>query len=799
MAHRLPTRWDIRWEEELIQTWEREGRFKTKISGGKPVFVIDTPPPYLSSNRPHIGQTASYAHFDMIARFLRMRGYDVVFPFYLDRNGLPIEVQIEKKHNIVAHEVPREEFLRLCKEQLDSYEGEFVASLRRWGLSFDYWPHGTDSPEYRRMTQRTFVELWRRGLIYEAERPTPWCPRCRTALAEPEIEYREEETYLNHIKFKVQETGEDIIIATTRPELLPATVAVIYNPDDARYQRLSGLHAVVPPEGQVVPILPHRAANPEFGTGLVMISTFGDTRDLMIVNELKLPIRIVVDEGGRIKTGRYAGLTIREARAKIIEDLKAAGLLVKQERLVHNVPVCWRCKTPLEIIVTRELFVKQVEFKEKLIELAHKMEFYPPEYRQVLIDWIKSLELDWPVSRRRYYATEAPIWWCVKPNGERIPMVPNGGEYYQPWRGEPPAEVKEACKDGRLEGDPRVLDTWFDSSISWMYASGATKEFNVFPKVYPHSIMRPQGYDIIRTWLYYSLLRAFLLFGDVPFRHVRINGMGLDEKGEAMHKSKGNVIDLLAPVEKYGADPVRFWAAAAGRLGTDYRYNENMIREGKEFATKVWNVSRFVLSFPEPQTAPRLTPVDKAMLARLYNVARRIIEAYSRFDVYEPAQALYNFIWHDFADHYIELVKSRAYNREGVFTKEEQEAAIWTLYTVLKYSLKLLAPIMPFLTDKIWREAFGRSIHDEAIEDPPEQWKEGDEGLLELVKKIDSAVWRYKNRKGMSLADKLNAVLHIPEAAMPAARDLKHMHKVADVKPGRGAEQIDDEGLVWLG
>ena len=799
MAHKLPTRWDIRWEEELIKTWEREGRFRTKISGDKPVFVIDTPPPYLSSNRPHIGQTASYAHFDMIARFLRMRGYDVVFPFYLDRNGLPIEVQIEKKYNIVAHEVPREEFLRLCKEQLDSYEGEFVSSLRRWGLSFDYWPQGTDSPEYRKMTQKTFVELWRRGLIYEAERPTPWCPRCRTALAEPEIEYREEETYLNHIKFKVQETGEDIIIATTRPELLPATVAVIYNPDDARYQRLNGLHAVVPPEGQVVPILPHRAANPEFGTGLVMISTFGDTRDLMIVNELKLPIRIIVDEGGRIKAGRYAGLTIGEARAKIIEDLKAAGLLVKQERLVHNVPVCWRCKTPLEIIVTRELFAKQVEFKEKLIALAREMEFYPPEYRQVLIDWIKSLELDWPVSRRRYYATEVPIWWCVKPNGERIPLVPNGGEYYQPWRGEAPPEVKEACKDGRLEGDPRVLDTWFDSSISWMYASGVTKEFNVFPKVYPHSIMRPQGYDIIRTWLYYSLLRAYLLFGNVPFRHVRINGMGLDEKGEAMHKSKGNVIDLLAPVEKYGADPVRFWAAAAGRLGTDYRYNENMIREGKEFVTKVWNVSRFVLSFPEPQAAPRLMPVDKAMLARLYNVARRVIEAYGRFDVYEPAHALYNFIWHDFADHYIELVKSRAYNREGVFTKEEQEAAIWTLYTVLRYSLKLLAPIMPFLTDKIWREAFGRSIHDETIEDPPEQWRDGNENLFELVKKINSAVWRYKNRKGMSLADKLDAVLYVPEAAMPAARDLKHMHKVADVRPGRGAEQIDDEGLVWLG
>ncbi|AET32010.1 valyl-tRNA synthetase [Pyrobaculum ferrireducens] len=799
VAHRLPPRWDLKWETELLKTWEAEGRFRTRISGTRPVFVIDTPPPYLSSNRPHIGQTASYAHFDMIARFLKMRGIDVVFPFYLDRNGLPIEVQVEKKYGIVAHEVPREKFVKMCKEELDSYEGEFVSSLRRWGISFDYWPQGTDSPEYRQMTQNTFIEIWRRGLVYEAERPTPWCPRCRTALAEPEIEYREEETYLNYIKFRVRETGEDIIIATTRPELLPATVAVIFHPGDDRYKRLEGMHAVVPPEGQVVPILPHRAANPNFGTGLVMISTFGDTRDLMIVNELKLPIKIVVDEGGRISAGRYAGLSIREARAKIIEDLKREGLLVKQEKLVHNVPVCWRCKTPLEIIVTRELFIKQIEFKEKLIELANKMEFKPPEYRQVLIDWIKSLELDWPVSRRRYYATEIPLWWCVKPSGERTPVLPKGDRYYVPWRDEPPPEVKEACKDGKLEGDTRVFDTWFDSSISWMYASGVTKEHNVFPKVYPHSIMRPQGYDIIRTWLYYSLLRAYLLYGDVPFRYVRINGMGLDEKGEAMHKSKGNVIDLLAPVEKYGADPVRFWAAAAGRLGSDYRYNENIIREGKEFQTKVWNISRFVLSFPEPQHKPQLMPVDTAILARLYEVAKRVISAYSDFDVYEPAHALYNFIWHDFADHYIELVKSRAYNREGVYTDEEQKAAIWTLYTVWRYSLKLLAPIMPFVTDKIWREVYGKSIHDETIEDPPEEWRGGDAALFDLVKKINSAVWRYKNRNGMSLADPLNAVLYVPEAAMAAAKDLKYMHKATDVRPGRGTQQIDEEGIVWLG
>lgn len=779
---------------ELLKKWEEEGQFLTKVGEG-PVLVIDTPPPYLSSNRPHIGQTASYAHFDMVARFFRMRGVSVVFPFYLDRNGLPIEVQVERKYGINAHEMPREKFLELCKRELDQYEKDFVWTLRRWGMSFDYWPEGTDSEAYRAMTQRTFVELWRRGLIYEAERPTPWCPRCRTALAEPEIEYKEEKTYLNYIKFKVEETGEDIVIATTRPELLPATVAVIFNPDDGRYRRLEGLHAVVPPEGQRVPILPHRAANPHFGTGLVMVSTFGDTRDLMIVNELKLPMRVIVDEDGQIREGLYKGLTVTEARRRIVEDLDRQGLLVKREPLSHNVPLCWRCKTPLEIIVTRELFVHQIRFKGELLKLAEKMEFKPPEYRKTLVDWISSLELDWPVSRRRYYATEIPLWYCARSSGEVIPLVPDGGGYYRPWRDEPPPEIREACRDGSLEGDTRVFDTWFDSSISWIYAS--KKAVDVFDRAYPHGIMRPQGYDIIRSWLYYSLLRAYLLYGDIPFKYVRINGMGLDEKGEAMHKSKGNVIDALEPVERYGADAVRFWAAAAGRLGSDYRYNENLIREGREFATKVWNLGRFVTAFQEPSEATP-TPLDTALLAKLVQVARRVIRAYEEFDVYEPAHVLYDFIWHDFADHYVEVVKPRAYNRDGTFTAEEQRAAIWTLYVAYRYLLKLLAPLMPFLTDKIWRELFDRSIHRERLEDPPAEWA-GDHRLFEWVKVVNTAVWRYKNRNSMSLADPIDAVLYIPEEVMPAAKDLKYAHKVREVKAGRGQMQIDDEGRIWLG
>ncbi len=798
-------RWSISKEVELIEAWRREDLYRPRIEEGRRIFVIDTPPPYMSG-RMHIGGVAHYAQIDMIARYLRMRGYVVLFPFYTDRNGLPVEVQVEKMYNIVAHEVDREKFLQLCRELLDKYEEENVKVLERWGLSFTYWRNGTDSEEYRKLTQSTFIELWRRGLIYEAERPTPWCPRCRTALSEAEIEYVEEETTLNYIKFEVDD-GREIVIATTRPELLPACVAVIYNPADDRYRDLRGRRARVPLFGHEVPILEHPAAKPEFGTGLVMICTFGDVRDMMIVSELKLPVKMIIDETGKMRSeaGILAGLDVRTARARVIEELRKSGLLVKQEKIRHTVPVCWRCKTPVEIIVTRELFLRQLEYKEDLIRMVEReMVFYPEEYKRTLIEWIRSLEFDWPISRRRYYATEIPLWYCIEPDGKVKPLVPSPGRYYRPWRDEPPEEVKRDCPSGRLVGETRVLDTWFDSSISWLYACGVTKpDLNVFDKVYPHSIVRPQGYDIIRTWLYYSTLRAYLLFGKPPFRYVRISGMGLDEKGEAMHKSKGNIIDPIPPVEKYGADAVRFWAAAAAKLGSDYRYNEQLIQTGHSFVTKLWNIARFISQFPYVQDRYRLTPLDMMLLAKLEEVLRRCVRSYDSFDVYEPAYLLFDFTWHIFADHYIEAVKPRAYNREGLFSDEEQRGAWFTLHTALRVVTKLLAPIMPFVTDYIWRSLYGESVHRQVIEDRLNIEFDRSLGeILDLFMRANRAVWSYKNRHGLSLAAPLDAVLYVPERLSPIAQELRIMHKVRDVKVGRPSEPayetLDDEAGIYI-
>ena len=784
--------WDIKNELKLIEMWRREGVRENRDS--EKILVIDTPPPYMSG-RPHIGQFATYAQMDMIARFFRMRGYRVVFPWYADRNGLPVEVEVEKRLNRRMQDIDRRQFLELCRRQLDSYEGEWVKVIERWGVSAEYIPEGTDSPTYRAMTQATFIEMWKRGLIYEAERPTIWCPRCMTALAEPEVEYREEDTYLYYIKFRVKETGEDIVIATTRPELLAATVAVAYNPGDERYARLNGMHAIVPLFNQEVPIVPHQSVKKEFGTGIEMISTFGDTRDLAIVNELKLPIRIIITNDGKLKgVGKYDGLTIREAREAIVRDLEAMGLLVKREPLRHTVPVCWRCKTPVEIIVTKEYFVKQLEFREHLIKMVNEeMEFHPPEYKNTLIEWIKSLEFDWPISRRRYYGTEIPVWYCIDGEGNVKPILPKPGKYYRPWIDEPPEEVKAQCPDGRLVGDERILDTWFDSSISWMYASRYVKEPELFKKAYPGRILRPQGYEIIRSWLYYSVLRSYLLFGKPPFRYVRINGMGLDEKGEAMHKSKGNVIDSLQPAEKYGADAVRFWAASAGKLGFDFRYSEHSVRTGREFVTKVWNIARFAYQFPAVNANYELTTLDRLIINEFNRVLRSYIRAFEEFDTYEPAMLLYEFLWHTFADHYIEAVKPRAYNRDGRFSEAQQRGAWYTLRFIMDNALKMLAPIMPFVTDWIWREVYGRSIHFEDMPEPGSFDEKLGEVLREFIN-VNSSVWSFKNRNKMSLAQPLNATIYVPQLLEPLRAELEAMHKARFEfgKPPEGAQEIGE-------
>jgi valyl-tRNA synthetase len=792
------TRWDHRREEELLKKWEEEGLYTFNPSSGRPIFSIDTPPPYPSGPW-HVGAAAHYAQIDMMARYHRMKGYEVLFPFGVDRNGLPVEVQAEREYGIKAHEVGRERFLELCAQFLDRVERSLIHVAWRLGLSCDLKNYyRTDSPEFRALTQATFIELWRRGLIYEASRPTSWCPGCKTSIADAEVEYEELSTELVYIKFKLKETGAPLLIATTRPELLCTCAAVIYNPSDERYIHLGGLKAVVPIYGQEVPIIAHSYAKPEFGTGLVMVCSFGDYSDVRLFRELRLEPKIAIDVDGRMNSlaGPYAGLSVEEARRRIVKDLEEEGLVERRERIIHRTPVCWRSKDPIEFIATPEFYLKQVEFIPRLLQVMEQVVFYPPEHKQLLVDWIASITTDWPISRRRFYGTEIPLWYC-KACGK--PHLPPPGRYYRPWKEPPPFEQCD-CGSREFVGEERTFDTWMDSSGSELYAAGFLRDEELFAKAFPCSL-RPQGVDIVRTWLYYTLLKALLLFDKPAFRYVRLSGMGLDERGEAMHKSRGNVIYPEPVIEAYGADAFRLWSAAESKLGSNYRFSESHIKAARLFLTKLWNLSRFVSSFPKPSSSFKLTKLDLIALAELNRLVEECRRAYDEMDVYVPANAIREYTWSFLADHYVEAVKPRAYRTEGGFTEEERLGAWYTLHVCLETILRLLAPICPFITDALWRSLRQDSVHKQPFPDVNPEWGMGPLKETRLLKEFNAAIWRYKKANKQPLTAPIDAIVYAPPELADLARDLQAMHGVKELRfspPPSSAVQLGSAVYIEL-
>ncbi|MEM4490546.1 MAG: valine--tRNA ligase [Desulfurococcaceae archaeon] len=794
------TRWTVSKELELMKIWEDEKLYEFNFSPDDPreIIAIDTPPPY-ASGKWHVGGAAHYAQIDMISRYFRMKGYNVLVPFYADRNGLPVEVQVEKAYKINAQEYAktpegRLKFLELCKGFLDETEKELVKIWKRLGCSFQYWRNGTDSVEYRKITQATFIELYKKGLIYEAERPVNWCPRCKTTLADAELEYVEEDTYLFYIKFPLENTSDHVVVATTRPELLRSCKALAFNPRDQRYVHLEGRNAINPLYGHVMPILKHDMVDPEFGTGLVMICSYGDHDDVAMFRDLKLDPFVIVNKDGILTedAGPLAGLTIKEGRSKAVQLLEEKGYIVKKERIRHNVPVCWRCKTPVQIIHAKEWFLKQLEFKDKLLELIEQMEFKPEFHKVKLVDWIKSISTDWPISRDRYYATEVPVWRCKKCNSI---LVPEPGKYYRPWIDPPPWDNCPVCGSpaNMLEGDKKVFDTWFDSSISVLYVTGYMRDSRMFEKSFGNTL-RPQGLDIIRTWLYYTILRVYQLTGKPAFKWIRISGMGLDEKGEAMHKSKGNVIDPEPILEKYGADAFRYWAAASAKLGYDYRYSEAMVKTGLLFATKLWNIARYVSSFPEPEEF-ELRPIDKSTLALVNRLIIIVDNGFRELDTYVPINEIYQFTWNYFASHYIELTKSRAYNFTGKYSQSEQKGAWYVLHYTLKRILRMLAPIMPFVTDAIYRELYGKTVHKERFPEPDEEYLEESPDLALRIRDINHAIWKYKKENNLKLSTPIERRIYLPIYVKLVVDELIDLHGLKQVefyeeKPPQGVLEI---------
>ena len=761
--------WEPKLEDAILKKWDDEKLYDFKLQDEN--YTIDTPPPYPSGRPWHIGAASHYAQIDMIARTARMNGKNVYFPIGIDRNGLPVELYTEKKHGIRMRETERGEFLNLCKNALDDLEAEMIQIMKSLGLSGDFKNYyRTDSEEYRKFTQETFIDLWKKGVIYLATRPNNYDWVSGTTIADAEIVYDDLPTKLVYMKFIVKDEEKEIIIASTRPELLCACKTVIVNPDDERYSNLIGKNLIVPLTNKEVKITPHHSAKIEFGSGAVMVCSYGDQNDVALFRELQLEEVIAIGLDGRMTeaAGDYQGLKPKQARTKIIEDLENANLVDKIEEISHRTPLSERSKIPIEIVPMEEYYLKQKESIEKMKKLGSEIEFYPNMHKQILMNWLESISIDWPISRRRFYGTEIPIWYC---NECSEPFVPEPGKYYRPWKDSCPAQKCEKCGNTKFTGEDRTFDTWMDSSVSPLFVTKFNKDDEFFKKTYPTGI-RPQAKDIVRTWLYYTLLRCEKLTEQKPWSEAWIMGYGLDEKGMKMSKSKGNAIDPLPVIQKSGADTFRFWSASEINQGYDFRCSEQKIKSTKKFLSKLWNVSRFLSSFPIIESG-KLTDSDKWILSELDKLISVCNEGYSKYNFFIPATALREFTWNIFAAQYIEMAKARAY---GIgFDDDERDGAIFTLHKVLSTILKLLAPITPFITEHLWQTLYSKnSIHKEQL--PKMENIEDMTNMTQVIVEFNSKVWNEKKQNNLSLKDSIK--IDIPENLNQFKKDLIAMHNL---------------------
>ena len=763
------TAWNPEIEKQILKQWEESRIYDFHPEGD--IFVIDTPPPYPSGRPWHIGAAAHYAQIDMIARTARMRGKKVLFPIGIDRNGLPVEMYTEKKYNIRMHETDRGEFLKLCATALDDLEAEMIQIMKSLGLSGNFSDYyRTDSERYRALTQSTFIELWKKGLIYIANRPNNYDWVTGTTIADAEIIYEEIPTRLVYMKFKVKDSDRILTIASTRPELLCSCQAIVVNPEDERYTDVLGKKVVIPLINREVEIKTHPSAEKEFGSGAVMVCSYGDQNDVSLFRELGLQEIVAIGKNGRMSevAGSYAGLKIKQAREKIIEDLQNHGFVEKIENINHRTPISERSKTPIEIIPMEEYYLKQKDYVERIRDLGSKIIFHPPMHKQILMNWLESISIDWPISRRRYYGTEIPIWYCKNCNE---PQVPEPGKYYKPWKDKSPITKCVKCSATEFVGEERTFDTWMDSSVSPLYVSKYKQDEEFFRKTYPGTI-RPQSKDIVRTWLYYTILRCEQLTGKLPWDEAWIMGYGVDEHGTKMSKSKGNVIDPLPIIQKFGADTFRFWSASEINLGYDFRCSEQKIEITKKFLNKLWNISRFLSGFPLV-TSGKTSPSDKWILSELDRLVIECKNGYSEYNFFIPATAIREFTWNLFAAHYIEMVKGRAYGSD--FTDDERDGAIFTLHKILSTLLILLAPITPFITDYLWQNLYSeKTIHNEKfIEvESQEDWTK----FTKEITTFNSDIWNKKKDMSLSLKDSIE--IAVPSNLEPFVKDLKAMHNL---------------------
>jgi len=823
-APKIPEkRWSIDLEKRIQESHYGESypeRYSFDSNSEREIFIIDTPPPYPSGTW-HIGAVAQYSMIDVIARSQRLLGKEVRFPWGVDRNGINIEFTVEKKYGRKMRSYDRGEFLDLCSETIESYTQEMRETAKRVGLSCDFDnEYLTDAPDFRAVTQSIFVDLFKRGDIVEDLRPNIYDPVEGTTIAEAEVQRITRETLLCDVRWTTED-GEDVVISTTRPEMICACGVVVVHPEDERYTHLVGKRIQLPlpvvERESSVEIVAHPSVKMDFASGVLMVCSFGDQNDVAVFRELGLKPFVAVDLSGRMTglSGPLSGMSAEDARAASIEILSETGRLSAAEEHMQEVPVSERGGNPVEIILLKEWYVRQTHILERLSQLSNQISFIPERNRQFLHDWMDGISIDWPISRRRWYHTEVPIWYSE--DGSKV-VVPPHGEYVQPWRDTPPPGSEVLDREtreplglydamvnilGDLVGEEKVFDTWMDSSNSNLYVSGYISEPNLFKRAFPTSI-RPQGKEIVRTWLYYTLLKSALLLDQPAFQNIWVDGLGMDPWGRKMSKSLGNGIDANSVLEcgaggrtgswkirgpdgkqvqlkanKIGSECFRLWKACDAQVGDDFHINPEEI-ESKYFGvlTKMFNVARFASQFDAPDDLDNppaeLVTEDLWILSEFDAMMGRVEDSWSRIDIYTAAQALKGFGTGVFPSHWLELSKSRIY--------DGNQSAVWTLHRVVRDLLSAISPICPFFSHYLSTTLYDSSAVDvrsfprlPAIVDDEEA--AALRALTPIISEFNSAVWKSKKDAELSLKSPISGIV-VPSELSEMKDSLERMHSI---------------------
>lgn len=786
-------------QEEARNKWQREKTYSVDNNPG-PLYTIDTPPPTVSGNL-HIGHIFSYTQTDILARFARMNGNSVFYPFGFDDNGLPTERYVEKKLDIQAHKLSRTDFINLCLKETYSVEKEFQELWQRMGLSAD-WDncYSTISSSSRKISQESFLRLLQKGFVYRKNEPALYCTTCRTSVAQAELDDAQKPSIFNDIVFK-DSKGNDLIIGTTRPELLPACVALFYNPEDNRYKHLQGTQATVPLYNFSVPIIADEKVSIEKGTGLVMCCTFGDKTDIEWYKKYNLPYKQAIGLDGKFTpdTGILAGLSVFHAREKIIQALKDVGLLVNQKPIVHTVNVHERCKKEIEFLMLPQWFLNLIDHKKKFIELADKINWYPAHMKSRYVNWVENIGWDWCLSRQRFYGIPFPVWHCttcnhvITPSFDQLPIDPQE----TPYQGACPQ-----CASNSIIPDTDVMDTWNTSSLTpyicfnlfkpeaeSVFTDAQLKEF------LPMS-MRPQAHDIIRTWAFYTIVKAWMHNQEIPWHNIVISGHVLAESKEKLSKSKENAsTSPQGLLERYPADVIRYWTASGG-LGHDIAFSETQLKIGQRLVTKIWNAFRFihehVSTIPQQQPQTPLGQVNEWLLHTATQTFERSTTYLQQNEFGLALDTIEKFFWHNFCDNYLELIKDQLFHPDA-YIDLELKATRWTLYHVGLRILQMYAPYLPFITENIYTLLYQKQLGITSIHQT--KYAQVQQGYLfehsarnmEIIIELISTVRRLKTEKQLSLKVPLTELtitcedehlLHTLETQENLIRGITHAQKI---------------------